>query len=798
MPEGQIFDSWKEIAEYLRRTPKTCRRWEHELGLPIRRLDGSSKASIFAYKEEIDRWLNEKLHEKDIARTDKAGPAVPATSRWITVSFIPRKLVVPGVAVLAIVAAMAVILSVTPGRKTVPPPPGKPSLAILYFENMSGDPSLDIWRTGLTGLLITKLSQSRFIRVLDANSLYGILTGLKLTEGHKYTNDDLIRVAEEAEADFTLTGSLIKAGGKIIMTLSLQRPRAREVISPIDVEWGSEAEIWEKVDEVATRIRSALIMNAEQIASDIDRNIGEISTPNAEAWVYYVEARRFHFRGEARKAIPLLEKALALDPAFIMAMRALTVAHLNISNYPEVERCRVRTLELIQVHPERISERERYLFEIGYYYGAGTEPVWAKSFEAGRKLLALYPDDVAGSANLGIIYREIEDWESALRCFEQALRWRDRFWGTFGNMSRAYRAIGEPGQAQKVLERYLREVEDAAVGHLMLADHHVTQNRLDLAGRELEKAEALAPDDYRSRKSRGDLFLLLGDAPRAEAEYRALIEKKVPEALTSGYQGLVAGLLLEGRYEEIIRIMGPLAEEFGRSGDARGERLCRGAVAYSLLRSGRAEAALEECDKAYGIETGNHDLDSKREALHLKGLACVALKRTAEAERTAEELKALIDKGLNKKAIRLYDHLKGAIEIDSNDASKALEDLERAVRSLPYGPFEKDAGFIHTLAEAYVRAGDLTRAREQYERIGKLTTGRLGSADLYARSFYHLGLIDEELDDQARARGNYQKFLDLWKDADPGLPEVKDARKRLAGLKGNCFPLPGKPSQGRP
>ncbi len=769
MPEGPIFDSWKEIAVYLRRTPRTCRRWEHELGLPIHRLDGSPKASIFAYKEELDRWLDEKLHEK----------------RRITISFVPRKLVVPGVSVLAIVAATIVILSVTPGRETVLPPPGKPSLAILYFENMSGDPSLDIWRTGLTELLITKLAQSRFIRVLDANSLYGILNGLKLTEGHKYTNDDLIRVAEEADADFTLTGSLIKAGDKIIMTLSLQRPRAREVISPLDVEWGSEAEIWKKVNEVAARIRSALILNAEQSASDIDRTIGDISTPNAEAWGHYVEARRFHFRGEARKAIPLLEKALALDPAFIMAMRALTVAHLNISNYAEVERCRVRTLELIQAHPERISERERYLFEIGYYYGSGTEPVWAKSFEAGRNLLALYPDDTTGSANLGIIYREIEDWESALRCFEQALRWRNRFWGTFRNMAEAYRAIGEPAQARKVLERYLREVEDTAVGHLMLAHHHVTQNRLDLAGRELEKAKTLAPDYYQNRVSRGDLFLLRGDAPRAEAEYRALIEEKVPEALYPGYQGLVTGLLLEGRYEEIIGTMGPLAEAFGRSGDARGERLCRGAVAYSLLRSGRAEAALEECDKAYGIDTGNHDLDSKRGALHLKGLAYVALKRTIEAEQTAEDLKALINKGLNKKAIRLYDHLRGAIELERNDASQALEDLERAMRSLPYGPFEKDAGFIYTLAEAYARAGDLRRAREHYERIGTLTTGRLGSADLYARSFYQLGLIDEELGDRARARGSYQKFLDLWKNADSGLPEVEDARERLAALKGS-------------
>ena len=67
MRDPGIFDSWKEIAEYLHRTPKTCQRWEHELGLPIHRLDGSPKASVFAYKEEIDLWLKEKLQEREIA-----------------------------------------------------------------------------------------------------------------------------------------------------------------------------------------------------------------------------------------------------------------------------------------------------------------------------------------------------------------------------------------------------------------------------------------------------------------------------------------------------------------------------------------------------------------------------------------------------------------------------------------------------------------------------------------------------------------------------------------------------------
>ena len=740
------------------------------------------KAKRYQSASEVRSEL-EKI-EKGIPTTEKVLPSVPTTSRQITVSFNPRRLVLPGVAVLAVVAAIVVILTVLPGRKAVPPPSGKPSLVILYFENISGDHTLDAWETGLTELLITKLSQSKFIRVLDANTIYGILMKLNLAEAKKYTNDDLVKVANEAGANFTLSGSLMKAGDKIIMNLSLQKPQSREVISPLNVECQNEAEIIKKVDEVATRIKSDLNVTSEQIAADIDQTIGEISSPNAEAWAYYVEGRRYHFRGEYEKAIPLLQKALSLDPEFIMAMRALSTAHYNIGDESGYEKCAARTLELVQKHPERISERDRYIVEQNYYCLAGPEPELAKSFEAGRKLLALYPDDPSGNYTMGMAYGDIEELENSVKYYEQAVRGRSRFVLAYAFLAGTYMAIGEPAKAQEVLERYLREVENTASGHRYLAYHHISQNRLDLAGRELETAETLAPEDYWNRELRGDLLLLRGDVPGAEAEYRALLEAKVPNARNSGYLGLKSGLLYEGRYEEIIKIMAPLAEQSRRAGVAYVESFSRGAIAYSSWRAGRPEVAVDECDKDYGIDIGRYDFSHKRETLHLKGFAYLALKRVAEAERTAGDLKALIDRGLNKKSIRLHDHLMGAIELARNNRPKSLEYLERAVQSLPYGPFEKDAWMLDTLAQAYFQAGDLTRAREQYEKIGMQTTGRFGVDDLYARSFYHLGQIDEKLGDTAGARRNYQKFLDLWKNADPGLPEVEDARKRLAWLKG--------------
>jgi tetratricopeptide (TPR) repeat protein len=583
-----------------------------------------------------------------------------------------------------------------------------------------------------------------------------------------------VKIADAGGAQYTVNGSFLKAGDEIIINATCQKPHLRDVISPIQLTCRGFEEISGRIDEMTEKIKADLKLTPAQIAGDIDQNIGEISTSNAEAWAYYVESRRYHFRGEFTKAIPLLQKALSLDPEFIMACRALGTAYMNISDSLNQKKYSSRTLELIQSHPERVSERDRLFIEQTHYLYESPEPEWGKSLDAGRKLLALYPDDPRANDVMGSYYLSIEEWDEALKYSGKSLSGGTRFYAVYWRMAEAFRKKGESAKAQEILEKYLREVENTAAGHQMLAYHHISQNRLDLAARELEAAETLAPDDYDNRILRADLLVSKGQLPEAEAQYRALLEEKVPAASYGGYVGLGYLLLFEGRYGEIIKIWVPLAVQFKRSGLAQPEWACHWALAWVYRKLGRTEAALDECQKAYAIDTGGNDFNDKRTIRHLKGLIYLASKQVDEAEKTAEELKAFIEKGMNKKTIRLYDHLKGAVELARNNTAKALEYLERAVRL-----DEENSMFIDALAEAYFRAGDLARARGQYEKITRLA----GRDDIYARSFYHLGRIDEKLGDKGRARENYRKFLNLWKNADPGLREVADARSRLNALR---------------
>lgn len=68
MDKGRILESWKEIADHLGRNVRTCQLWERELGLPVHRLDGSPRARVFAYPDELDRWLERTSSEREPGR----------------------------------------------------------------------------------------------------------------------------------------------------------------------------------------------------------------------------------------------------------------------------------------------------------------------------------------------------------------------------------------------------------------------------------------------------------------------------------------------------------------------------------------------------------------------------------------------------------------------------------------------------------------------------------------------------------------------------------------------------------
>jgi len=198
--------------------------------------------------------------------------------------------------------------------------------------------------------------------------------------------------------------------------------------------------------------------------------------------------------------------------------------------------------------------------------------------------------------------------------------------------------------------------------------------------------------------------------------------------------------------------------------------------------TGNYGKALEELNNTWLSAVNDEDTFVQEGVLFQKTLIYLAMKRLDDAQKTADEHRRICEEAMNKNLIGENYQLQGLIELEKKNYSEAIGYFKKSL-----GTLEVNSGSrldsSNSIALAYYRSGDLEQARIEYEKIDTFNTGRTTYGDIYAKSFYMLGKIYEEQDNTAEAIENYEKFLDLWKNADPGLPEPEDARKRLAALK---------------
>jgi serine/threonine protein kinase/tetratricopeptide (TPR) repeat protein len=714
--------------------------------------------------------------EQGLPTTDRVIPKKKTlTSREITVQLNLRKLLIPVLAVLAAIVVVLFLWSPWSHVKPIPISGDKPSLAILYFDNVSGDKNLDYWREGIAELFITDLMQSKFLNVLTRDKVLSILEKFNLDEVKSYKTEDLVKVANEGRVNHTVSGSFIKAGESILLTVLLQKPHTGEVIDSHRVTCMGETDIAPKVDELTRRIKAKLNLSQQQIAADYDKTVGEITTASPEALKYYIEGRRLHSQGNFRKSIELMEKAIAIDPGFAMAYRSMSSSHWSLYNTAKSNECIKKAFELT----DRLSEKELYLIQ-GNFYGR-SERTYDKSIDAYNKYLELYPEETVGMQGLGITYIRLGHFDKAIELYEKCIEQKVEEVQPYGNLASLYRRKGLYEKSKEILEDYLKNFEDNAIIHYYLANTYFDQGKYDLALAEADRSLSLDPSLFRNFRIMGDTCVYQGDWIRAEGNYHKLLEHEEQSAQNIGIGRLAELNLLRGRFEDSKGIYQTLlnqAEAMGEMSRIRGNRI---ALSYLFLKSGDYEKALKECEKVWINAVEEDSVDDQRESLYWRGRAYLGLKSLDKALQTADELKEIIDNGTIRNRIRIYYHLMGEIELEREEYSQAIDYFIR-IRPLIHETDVWHIRLANSLGTTYYKTGNLEKAREEYEKVISTAPGRVFYGDIYTKAFYNLGRIHEQQGNRPQAIANYEKFLDLWKDADPGLPEVEDAKKRLAGL----------------
>jgi serine/threonine protein kinase/tetratricopeptide (TPR) repeat protein len=753
-----------------------------ELGQLVLRCLEKDPAKRFQSAEELLAGLAGV--EEDLPTTARAAPSrKPLTSREITVKFGMKKAGL-GLLILVAAAALGVILwRALGGRKGPAIPGGPPSLAVMLFNNNTGDSGLEYWRNMLADALTADLTQSRYIEVLSRERLVQVLQELGALDARVYSADILKQVAAKGGVNHLLVGDFAKAGDVVRIHIAVQDARTGRTVASESAEGKGADSIFGMIDELSRKVKGDLNLSRQQIANDADRNVGEITTKNLEAYKYYLEGIRYHDRGENRESIALYEKALSLDPEFVMAYRALAIAYYNLGLTEMARKYQEKALEF----KDRFSERERYQLAGDIAYNS--ERTYPQAIESYSKLLELYPQSRSAGQELGNIYYAIEDWDEAISYYEMCLRNKSTFIGSYDYLACAYRAKGMSDKAFEALQTYFRNVGDNAFIHFDLAHHFLCLGQYEAAGGELDRAMSLNPTHMYNAYYRGVTALFLEKWDAAEKQFRTLLEEREPEAWYRGTYGTLALLLTRGRAADAQRFMKDEVAASVQGGVKWAESEMHSLAAYTDLVAGEPVEAVKEAEAARTCAAAADRPELERAALHCRGIAQVAMKSFAEARKTAEEIKTKVESSLYKKDIRRYEHLMGLIAFGEGRIEEAVSRFDRAASELPSqcsfyteDHHLQDALYLEPLADSYVASGNLTRARETYEKMTRLTAGRYLYGDKYARAFYRLGLIAEKQGQKSEAAARFRKFLDLWGNADIAPSERADAGKRLTAL----------------
>ncbi|HUU37135.1 MAG TPA: protein kinase [Candidatus Desulfaltia sp.] len=321
------------------------------------------------------------------------------TSREVTVTFSPRKLLLPAAAALALLLVALFLWKPFSKRNTLNIPTDKPRVAVLLLKNNTGDQALDHFRETLSDSLIQDLQQSKYLYILPDNERYRILNELGELDSSYYAPDILTKIAEKGAVNYVIIGSYELSGRNFRISLNVKKAAAWENVGGgmVTVD-GRVDEYLPMIDILTKKVKSCFNLSSEQIEADLDAEIAKITSPYPEALSLYKEGWKLNAQGDTHQGIEYMEKAVAIDPEFAMAFRALSAWNGTIGNHVKAEEYGQKAYDLS--FGDRVSERERLAIRGHYFQGRNL----AESIKAFKAMLEIYPDDSLANIKLAQVY----------------------------------------------------------------------------------------------------------------------------------------------------------------------------------------------------------------------------------------------------------------------------------------------------------------------------------------------------------------------------------------------------------
>ena len=703
------------------------------------------------------RAVVKELAEQDFVNEPERSTQSSQSRRWsFWPTFVPASLVIAVILIFLIVKPFR--LEFAPTHEIIA---AENSLLIMTFRNLVDPADNDKYGEIVSNLLITDLAESQYLQVVSYQRLTDLTNYIQRQDSTLSRAEMGQLIAEKTNSIWILTGNILQLTPQIIITSEIVDVVSGQILASQKVVGSENDDIFRLIDMLTDTI---LINLSIPDKTELENNlhIGEATTNSYDAYRHYIEGVEYYVQFYRQKARQSFHKALEYDSTFAMAY--LYLSFLENRSYIN------QALQYSEHNPWK----ERHYIEANNYRLNGDT---AASRQRLEEILLRYPFEKDIYYDLGVQAYRAGDYSTAAMKMKTAVEIDPLYKSALNILAYSYNNLGLLDSALMAIDKYIQ----------------------------------VAPGEPNPYDSKGELLAKNGRNKDAIAAYKSALEIN-PEFINSLFNlGLLS--IIDGDYEQARQCFITLAsgDDFNLRSTGRlyqafipiyqgnfraGLRILDDAIAANNLERETVRHASYNHVKAIiytELEDWDNALTEIRQSMKLYSeqfpdqvvfnhcfyiymLAASGDISSAEAE--AEKLRVEIDEKSGYESD--YRFARGAIEFYKENYEQALEYLIQD--SLPETTLTYPAIFLK--ARTHLKISNNAGALEVLNNMifGNINR-RIYWGPWAVTPYYYRGLTYEKLGNKEKAIADYEKLIDLWKNADTEIPILDSAKQRLNLLK---------------
>jgi eukaryotic-like serine/threonine-protein kinase len=678
------------------------------------------------YQHLDDMLVDLRALRRDTSSVRVTTAAKPGATRGIAKRW---KIVAP--------AAAAALASLVAGYfyfQRTPTLTDKDTIVLADFSNTTGDPVFD--GTLRQGLAI-QLAQSPFLSLVSEMRIQQVLRLMGQPPDARLTPEIARELCQRTGGAAVLDGSIASLGSQYVLGLRAEDCRTGDVLAEEQAQAARKEDVLNALSQIASKFRTRV---GESLATveEHDTPLAEATTPSLEALKAFSVALKAARSADSSAALPLLKRAVELDPDFALAHAFLGLIY---SGMGESDLSVETTTKAYQLR-DRTSDHERFFITVTYHRQVTGN--LEKAQQAGELWAQTYPRDSTAHGLLsGFTSQGAGQYENSIEEAQKAITLDPDSRPPYINLAFSYAYLNRFEEAESTMQRVAEG--NQRIPEFLVLRYYLSFFKRDSAGMERAAAQAKGKPGVEEWMSHSESLVLArsGRLQRAREMSRRAVE--LPK----------------------------------RAGERERAALYQAGAAVWEAFFGNASVARQSATEALQLSKGRDVEYGAAFALALTG-------DSSQAQRLADDLEKRFPEDTSIR-FNYLPALRARLALNHGDPGQAIEQLQAA---LPYElavPGVAFNGFYGGLYPAYVRGEAFLAAHQGAEAAAEFQKvldhpGIVFGDPIGALAHLQLGRAFALSGEKTKARTAYQGFLTLWKDADPAIPILEQAKAEYAKL----------------